>query len=83
MSGRLLILGGTTEAADLARRLCRDAPNLAVITSLAGRTEKVAPAGQFRVGGFGGADGLEVPDRGARVLYTFDRASPSSAQRPA
>ncbi|MBV9685977.1 MAG: cobalt-precorrin-6A reductase [Alphaproteobacteria bacterium] len=57
---RLLILGGTREAAQLARAAARrfgDA--LQVTTSLAGRTERPAPLpGNMRIGGFGGAAGL-------------------------
>lgn len=55
---RLLILGGTGEAAALAMRLARR-PGFAITTSLAGRTQ--APAaipGKTRSGGFGGAAGL-------------------------
>src|SRR5262249_57558833 len=55
---RVLILGGTTEARQLAGRLAKRA-DLAVTLSLAGRTS--APALQpvpVRVGGFGGAQGL-------------------------
>src|SRR4051812_2264150 len=58
MVRRLLILGGTTEAAALARRAV-ELPGLDVVTSLAGRTR--APAalpGRVRIGGFGGAEGL-------------------------
>lgn len=52
---KLLILGGTTEAAHLARSL----KGMEVVTSLAGRTDS-APVlpGAMRVGGFGGAGGL-------------------------
>jgi precorrin-6A/cobalt-precorrin-6A reductase len=55
---RILILGGTMEARQLAERLATR-PDLAVTLSLAGRT--TAPALQpvpVRVGGFGGAEGL-------------------------
>jgi len=57
---RILILGGTTEAAELARAaLDRFGDALHVTTSLAGRTERPHPlAGQIRVGGFGGPAGL-------------------------
>lgn len=57
---RLLILGGTSEAAALARSAAaRFAPRLSVITSLAGRTAAPAAiAGGVRIGGFGGAGGL-------------------------
>lgn len=57
---RILILGGTTEARDLAGRL-GERPDLAVTLSLAGRT--LDPAQQpvpVRTGGFGGAEGLEA-----------------------
>ncbi len=57
---RLLILGGTGEAAALARAAqLRFGAGLHVTTSLAGRTRKPAALpGQVRVGGFGGAAGL-------------------------
>ncbi len=57
---KLLILGGTTEAAALARAAAaRFGDALAVTTSLAGRTERPGPIpGQVRIGGFGGPAGL-------------------------
>lgn len=58
MTFRILILGGTTEARQLAGRL-RDRPELTVTLSLAGRTANpVAQPVPVRVGGFGGAEGL-------------------------
>jgi precorrin-6A/cobalt-precorrin-6A reductase len=59
-SERLLILGGTAEAAELARAaVARFGDALEVTTSLAGRTERPsALAGRVRFGGFGGAAGL-------------------------
>lgn len=54
----ILILGGTREAAELARRLSTF-PDHRVISSLAGRT--ISPAalpGETRIGGFGGAKGM-------------------------
>ena len=56
--GKILILGGTTEARMLAERLA-GRHDLDVTLSLAGRT--ISPARQpvpVRVGGFGGAAGL-------------------------
>jgi precorrin-6A/cobalt-precorrin-6A reductase len=55
---RVLVLGGTTEASLLARRLAqRD--DIAAILSFAGRTENPKqPPIPFRIGGFGGVDGL-------------------------
>jgi precorrin-6A/cobalt-precorrin-6A reductase len=55
---KVLILGGTTEARQLAARLARRA-GLDVTLSLAGRTASpVAHPVPIRVGGFGGAEGL-------------------------
>ena len=54
---RILILGGTREAAELAATLVADGHT--VTTSLAGRTREPKPvAGAIRIGGFGGAAGL-------------------------
>jgi precorrin-6A/cobalt-precorrin-6A reductase len=55
---KVLILGGTTEAVELASA-CGARPGLEVISSLAGRTRApVLPSGEVRIGGFGGAGGL-------------------------
>jgi precorrin-6A/cobalt-precorrin-6A reductase len=57
MPKRILILGGTTEARDLADRLVGQGYD--VTTSLAGVTANpVLPQGKVVSGGFGGADGL-------------------------
>lgn len=54
---KILILGGTSEARELAERLV--ALGHRVTTSLAGRTQSPAlPAGDLRVGKFGGIPGL-------------------------
>jgi precorrin-6A/cobalt-precorrin-6A reductase len=53
----ILILGGTAEARALAERL--DAEGVPVISSLAGRVSRPRlPAGETRIGGFGGPVGL-------------------------
>lgn len=53
---RLLLLGGTAEARELAARLHADVD---VVSSLAGRVPDPAlPVGAVRIGGFGGVDGL-------------------------
>ncbi len=53
---KILILGGSAEARELAGRL---APRFEVTTSLAGRVNNPAvPAGALRIGGFGGEVGL-------------------------
>jgi len=58
MLRRVLVLGGTTEAAELAQA-CAARADLELITSLAGRTRAPrALPGRVRSGGFGGTDGL-------------------------
>jgi precorrin-6A/cobalt-precorrin-6A reductase len=55
--GRVLLLGGTGEARRLADALVADGVD--VVSSLAGATAApLLPAGEVRVGGFGGAAGL-------------------------
>ncbi|GAA4877684.1 cobalt-precorrin-6A reductase [Actinomycetospora straminea] len=57
MTRRVLVLGGTAEARELAARLA--AAGHAVTTSLAGRTRHPRlPSGEVRTGGFGGVEGL-------------------------
>jgi precorrin-6A/cobalt-precorrin-6A reductase len=54
----VLVLGGTSEARELATVLHQR--HLAVVTSLAGRVSRPhLPPGKIRIGGFGGAEGLE------------------------
>lgn len=56
---RVLILGGTSEARDLAARLVDGGYD--VTSSLAGRvSEPRLPVGKVRIGGFGGVDGLRA-----------------------
>jgi precorrin-6A/cobalt-precorrin-6A reductase len=75
---RLLILGGTAEAAALARgAVARFGDKLQVTTSLAGRTERPAPLpGQIRVGGFGGPAGLAAYLIGNGVGRVIDATHP-------
>ena len=62
---KVLLLGGTGEARELARLLVDD--GVEVVSSLAGRVSRPRlPVGSVRVGGFGGAEGL------ARALPEFD-----------
>jgi precorrin-6A/cobalt-precorrin-6A reductase len=59
MSQTILILGGTKEATELAEKLVLELPQARIISSLAGRTKEPSPiAGEVRIGGFGGAEGL-------------------------
>lgn len=80
---RLLILGGTGEAVALAGRLAGD-PRLAVTTSLAGRTKEPAePAGDVRIGGFGGAAGLAGYLERESIGLVIDATHPFAAQMAA
>jgi precorrin-6A/cobalt-precorrin-6A reductase len=78
-TSRLLILGGTGEALALAGRLA-ELPRLHAVSSLAGRTRSpVQPAGEMRVGGFGGADGLTRYLREQRIDLVIDATHPFAA----
>jgi precorrin-6A/cobalt-precorrin-6A reductase len=73
---RILILGGTTEARQLAARLA-ERVDLDVTLSLAGRTAAPVPhAVPIRVGGFGGADGLADHLAAQRVDALIDATHP-------
>ncbi|MFF8729769.1 cobalt-precorrin-6A reductase [Streptomyces sp. NPDC015171] len=72
----LLILGGTTEARRLAE-LLHPTPGLRLTSSLAGRVASPRlPAGETRVGGFGGAAGLAAWLREHRVGAVVDATHP-------
>ena len=76
MPERVLILGGTGEALELARALDAD-PRVETITSLAGRTRRTAEIpGAVRRGGFGGAEGLEAYLRAERMDLVVDATHP-------
>jgi len=76
---RILILGGTAEAVDLADRLV--ALRHGVTTALAGRTRKPhRPKGRLRVGGFGGAGGLAKYLSDKRVEYLIDATHPFAVE---
>ncbi|MEQ9642854.1 MAG: cobalt-precorrin-6A reductase [Alphaproteobacteria bacterium] len=76
----VLILGGTAEAAELARQLVADG-RVAPLTSLAGRTPR--PAHADRTGGFGGARGLESYLRSRRPAAVIDATHPFAARMAA
>jgi precorrin-6A/cobalt-precorrin-6A reductase len=76
MTRCVAILGGTGEARRLAERLA-GRPGLRVISTLAGRVrEPRLPAGEVRVGGFGGPDGLAAWLRAERVDAVVDATHP-------
>lgn len=80
MAYKILILGGTTEARELAARLA-GTPGYQIKLSLAGRTEN--PAAQpvpVRIGGFGGAEGLAVHLRAERIDLLVDATHPFAAR---
>ncbi|TYK49565.1 cobalt-precorrin-6A reductase [Actinomadura decatromicini] len=73
---RVLILGGTAEARDLAARL-HGVPDVRVVSSLAGRVaDPRLPVGEVRVGGFGGPDGLAAWLREHRIDRLVDATHP-------
>ena len=72
---KILILGGTAEARQLANRLV--ALGHDVITSLAGRTQDpILPEGGIRMGPFGGIPGLCAYLRAAKVDRLVDATHP-------
>lgn len=70
----ILILGGTGEARELASRV-------PAVSSLAGRVSNPAlPAGEVRIGGFGGVDGLAQWLRDNDVSAVVDATHPFARQ---
>lgn len=77
---KVLILGGTTEAMALAKRLAGHSVIKAEV-SLAGRTARpVLPPLPTRVGGFGGVDGLADFLTGNRIGAVVDATHPFAAR---
>jgi precorrin-6A/cobalt-precorrin-6A reductase len=80
---KLLILGGSGEAADLTRALAGDA-RFDVTLSLAGRTADPALLpGTFRRGGFGGAEGLARALTEESLDLVIDATHPFAVQMKA
>ncbi|PBC25012.1 MULTISPECIES: cobalt-precorrin-6A reductase [unclassified Mesorhizobium] len=78
MTHRILILGGTTEARQLAGKL---AVRASVTLSLAGRTETpIAQGVPVRSGGFGGAEGLAAYLRETSTDLLIDATHPYAAR---
>jgi len=76
---RILILGGTSLACNLAEALIDQ--SFAVTTSLAGRTQNPRlPTGVVRVGGFGGVTGLVDYVQQAAIAAVVDATHPFAAQ---
>lgn len=77
---RVLILGGTGEASQLAAHLC-ERSDMIVVSSLAGRVEQPAmPAGTVRTGGFGGVVGLIEYLITQRIDVVLDATHPFAAK---
>ncbi|GGZ41146.1 cobalt-precorrin-6A reductase [Streptomyces poonensis] len=75
----VLVLGGTTEARELAASLAAR-PGVRVTTSLAGRVSRpLEQAGEVRTGGFGGAEGLADWLREHAVDALVDATHPFAA----
>lgn len=75
----VLILGGTREARTLAILLVDR--GLDVISSLAGRvTTPALPAGEVRIGGFGGVEGLVAYERDHDITAVVDATHPFAAR---
>jgi precorrin-6A/cobalt-precorrin-6A reductase len=72
---RVLVLGGTSEARQLAGLL--QGTNVAFVSSLAGRVERPRlPVGPTRIGGFGGVDGLRAWLTNHRIEAVVDATHP-------
>ncbi len=77
---KIIILGGTTEARQLAERLS-SAVGFDVMLSLAGRTaQPKLPPVPHRVGGFGGVSGLSAFIKDNSVDVVVDATHPFAAQ---
>lgn len=77
---KILILGGTTEATALAQALA-GRPDMAPVVSLAGRTQRpVLPSVGWRIGGFGGPEGLAAWLRSEKVAAVVDATHPFAAR---
>lgn len=74
-SNTILLLGGTTEAYSLAEKL--KLLEIPVLSSLAGRTKHPRlPVGRYRIGGFGGINGLVETIRNEHINLIIDATHP-------
>ena len=74
---KVLILGGTGEALEIASHLRQQLPHIQTITSLAGRTKNPrTPPGQVISGGFGGEAGLLTFIKNEKIQLVIDATHP-------
>lgn len=79
---RILILGGTRDAREIAHALVAAGRN--VVTSLAGVTEQpLLPEGEVRIGGFGGVSGLKSYIESREIALVIDATHPFAARMSA
>ena len=77
---RVLVLGGTFEASKLAELLAEQS-GISSMLSFAGRTTALrAPKIPYRIGGFGGADGLQAYLEAERIDVLVDATHPFAEQ---
>lgn len=76
---RVLILGGTIDATELAARAAA-IPGLEVMTSLAGRTRQPLLPQNTRIGGFGGVSGLTDYLQKQQIDLLMDATHPFAAE---
>ncbi len=82
---RVLLLGGSTEATEVARRVVDSSLAIDVTMSFAGRTSERTPTPPgiaVRVGGFGGIPGLEDTLRQGGFTAIIDATHPFAAHMP-
>jgi len=80
---RVLILGGTADANRLAAAIAKE-PRLDAVLSYAGRTENPTPPPiAWRVGGFGGIDGLVDYISAEKIARVVDATHPFAARMSA
>ncbi|AFO86805.1 cobalt-precorrin-6A reductase [Phaeobacter inhibens] len=76
---RILLLGGTTEASQLAKTLAETGAD--AVFSYAGRTAKpVSQPLPTRIGGFGGVEGLSEYLKAESITHVVDATHPFAAQ---
>lgn len=81
---KILILGGTSDAKELANQVAnmpKIADKIEVFSSLAGRTRApFSPIGNVRIGGFGGVDGLVNYLEEMQINILVDATHPFASQ---